>query len=276
MAERMTRDAGDPRVAYFDHGGQRVTVRLVDPRVPRSGKLSPLAGSIFQVPPDGPTRDPVIVTGWIVPARFEAHGLLPGVVRYSIGQDRAAPFRVVIGDLATSGPDAARVTAWAWRDVPLGKLLRAALLIATADVRYTPPKSGTYYATGRDTKWRDAWGRARPVALRGRAHDRDLVRLVTGRRPKRGDVAHYLSPVALREVAREYAAAPPQADRPGVGIEAWIGARTQRAPGTVRRQITEARKRGYLVDDVPSIAARRAQRAAERKAFDKARKARRR
>jgi hypothetical protein len=68
-------------------------------------------------------------------------------------------------------------------------------------------------------------------------------------------VAHYLSPAALREVAREYAMAPPQDARPGVGIETWIGARTLIAP-------------------VPSIAARRAQRAAERKAYAAARKAR--
>jgi hypothetical protein len=297
----MTRDAGDPRVAYFDHGGRRVTVRLVDPQVPRSGKLSPRTRVIAQVPPAGPTREPVVVTGWVAPATFEAHGLTPGLVRFTISPNNPFAPWIVIRDLAIAASDPRFVPAWKWRDVPLGKLLRAALLIATADVRYTPSKPGTTairVMVGRDertnpptpiyvdrkghrltrdsprAKWRAASPRIQAIALGGRAHDRDLSYLETGRRPKRGDVAHYLSPAALREVAREYAMAPPQDARPGVGIETWIGARTRRAPGTVRRQITEARRRGYLIAPVPSIAARRAQRAAGRKAYAAARKAR--
>lgn len=301
MTQRMLRDLGDPRVAYFDHGRRRVTVRLVDPKVPRTGKLSPRTQVVAQVPPVGPTRSPVIVTGWVAPATFEAHGLAPGLVRFTIARNNPITAWIVIRDLTIEATDPLFVPSWSMRDVPLGKLLRAALLCATADVRCTPPKPGTvairvavldestnpptvrwvtrqgHHITARSTRAEVVAAQHRfvAIALRGRANDRDLAQLATGRRPKRADVPHFLSPAALRKVASLYVEAPPQGQRPGVSIEEWIGDRAGGAPGTVRRQITEARRRGYITAAVPGKA-RRAERAAERKAFDKARKARKR
>lgn len=283
MAERMTRDAGDARVAYFSHGGRRVTVRLVDPKVGPNGKLPPDTLAVCQGVPGSASRDPVLVTGWVTPAHFEAIGLpRVGTVRYSIGRDNPFTVRLVIHDLSVTAAPPPYAVPWSMRDVPMGKLLRAALMVATCEVRYTPGKPGRdrIIVDGKsmpshriivDGKWNgrvrytDAFGRLEPLRLGGRAEDRDLAQLATGVRPKRGSVPHFLSPAALREVARYYAEAPPQADRPGLPVEMWIGQRTHRAPGTVRRQITEARARGFIVANTPSTKAHRDRRAASRR-----------
>jgi hypothetical protein len=260
MARIIGRDTDDLRVAHLEHKGARLTVRLVDPQVSIDGRdLRPDSPVIAEGVEHHPDRE-MTVRGWLAPSRFAVEGLEHLRVTFSLAP--SSPFGgrplLAVTDLVVEHASPFR-RPWSLAEIPpVEVLLGAAGMIASVWVIRKPgpfpggATSHTFRISHDDTpamrrkvrrEFERAQGEFRVVGLVEAFTASDLEGITTkGRR----DLPKWDSTVALREVARIYAEAYRDGARPLKPIEEYIADRNHRAPGTVRRQITEARKRGFI------------------------------
>lgn len=262
MARIIGRDTDDLTVAHLEHKGARLSVRLIDPQVSSDGRdLRPDSPVIAEGVEHHPGRE-MTVRGWLVPSRFAVEGLEGLRVTFSLVQ--SGPFGgrplLAVTDLLVGHPEPSwGRRAWSITEIPpVDVLLEAAGMLASVWVIRKPgpfpdgATSHTIRISRDDTpamrrkamrEWKRLLGEFRVVGLIEAFTASDLEGITTkGRR----DLPKWDSTVALREVARIYAEAYRDGARPLKPIEEYIADRNHRAPGTVRRQITEARKRGFI------------------------------
>lgn len=219
--------------AIGKHGGKEFVVTMIQPKVSSDGKRWPKSAQFARR--IGTTEVPTDVHGIFLPATFEVSGLT-----------RPVTFSIGVSNILTNTPITIATLRIGHSDNPWGigslgdndiprpsALVRAALKAAAIIVTVSPGDGfgeGVILAVGANTR-------------------RDEMHMLLGERRKLrqpGEAELWDSPAMLRAVAREYKAAPAKSERPGVGIEKYIGGVLRSAPGTVRRQITLARKSGLL------------------------------
>lgn len=272
------RDAVDRRVVQIAHRGQWFTVRLISPSVSADGRdIHPEERVIREAEI---IRDrAVIVRGWLIPSRFEVLGRDGLYVTFTLeASDPLGSMPIVVSSLevrqvrrverSERSARALGLVEWSFADLPpLERLRDAALQIASVWVRLLVPSGSPRISTDmspeelRDAheEWR-RWDETASLEVLGLADsftrsDRDLL---TGKTPR--DLPPFDSAQALREVARLYEEAYRDGARPNAPIIHYIATRTFRATGTVRRQIAEARKRGFIVEAQPPRRASKTQR----------------
>jgi hypothetical protein len=244
MTRRTSRNQTDLRATSFEHRGNTVTVRLVNPEASADGRhIRPDAGTIHE----HTSGREVIVRGWLIPSTFEATGIGKLVVRFTLLPSNPLTLvPLVIGAMEIENPGPYR-PAWNTADIPIRKIERAAITVSTVWIRRRP---GPPMPDGtRIRMWSEEhrrWiGTNEVISLANALTQYDLDRLrgktPSGRPP-------WDSHQALALVARHYQAAKSDESRI-VTIEQYIGALTFTPAGTVRRQITEARRRGYIASD---------------------------
>lgn len=272
MAKQAKRTKDDARVAYLDHRGKRLTVRLIVPNVSSDGRdIHPDAPVLARNVPHFPGRS-FIVEGLLVPSTFEVEGIGGLRITFDLVKEHPLTDRLVVSHLEVTHTDPVTRLAWNLPDLPSIERLRStAISLAAVVVRRTPgplPGGATRHefrptpdmtpAERRkvEREWKRAYGKTEVIALASQVSEWDRAAL-EGKR--RRDLPPWDSADALREVARHYTEAYRDGARPLKPIERHIADQTHRAPGTVRRQITEARKRGYIAE---SVSPRRATKAA--------------
>lgn len=276
MAKQITRAKDDARVAYLDHRGKRLTMRLIAPNVSSDGRdIHPDTNVLCQVVEQHPGRS-FIVNGVLTPSTFEVTGLEGLRITFDLAISNPLAPHLVVSHLEVTHADPRWRREWNLSELPSIERLRAvAIELAAVVVRRTPgPLPGgamrhEFRVTADMTpaerrkverEWKRAYGKTEVIALASKVSEWDRAAL-EGKR--RRDLPPWDSAEALREVARYYAEAYRGGARPLKPIEQHIADRNHRAPGTVRRQITEARKRGYIAEN---IAPRRAVKSAGTKA----------
>ena len=278
MARHIRRDAADRRVARIAHRGEWVTVRLVSPTVSADGRdIHPEERVIREA--DIPRDREVIIRGWLIPSRFEVIGRDGLYTTFALdASDPLGALPIVISSLevrqvrrverSERSTRALGLVDWSLADLPpLERLREAALQIASVWVRVLLPSGSPMISTEMTAdelrvaheEWRrwDETARLEVIGLADALTRSDLDGL-TGKTAR--DLPPFDSAYALREVARLYEEAYRDGARPNAPIIHYIAARNFRATGTVRRQIAEARKRGYIVEAHPPRRASKSQR----------------
>jgi hypothetical protein len=211
----------------------------------------------------------VIVRGWLVPSTFEVTGRDGLNVTFAIDASHpSAIIPIVVTAVQISQFHRVEKTAksvralpyleWDWSELPPIEVLRdAALILASVWVRIIIPSGSKRISTKMSsaemataiTEWRE-WDKSARLEVIGLADaiTRADLSLLQGHST---DLPPFDSAIALREVARLYDEAYRDGDRPNAPIEHYIANRTYRAVGTVRRQITMARERGFIVETRP-------------------------
>ena len=263
------RSSTDARSLQIKHRHRVFDVRIVSPEISADGRdIHPSAKVIRES--EIPLDREVIVRGWLVPATFEVTGRDGVAVTFAI--DTAYPpaggpiviSAVQISQRRQIARDESSLRAmplieWGWPDLPPVEALRdAAITLASVWVRIRVPSGGWRIssemtpdemaaAVTAQREWMEA-AKLEVIGLANAIPRADLD-LLTGRQSKK--LPPFDSAMALREVARLYEEAYRDGGRPIAPIESYIANRTYRAVGTVRRQITMARERGYIVDTAP-------------------------
>lgn len=262
MATPNTRTSADARVAHLDHGGKRLTVRLVSPIVSSDGRdIRPDTPVVCDLVPHFPGRS-MIVNGWAVPSTFEVEGIEHLRLTFDLVSSNPLTLRpLAVTNLRVEHLDPVWRQEWKLTDLPpVPKLLAVAIGLAAVVVRRTPgtfPGGADRY-TFRITAEMSVAERRKVERQMRKAHGTtEVIGLASGVSPsdraalegkRRRDVPRWDSAEALRQVAKIYTEAYRDGGRPLKPIERHIADQTHRAPGTVRRQITEARKRGYIAE----------------------------
>ena len=269
MARHIRRDTTDRRVARVSHRGKTFEVRLIAPSVSADGRdIHPSEKVIREA--EIPRDRAVIVRGWLIPSTFEVLGRDGLYVTFTLdASDPVGRMPIVITSLevrqirgvdrSESSVRARPLVEWSLSDLPSLDLLRdAALTIAAVWVRVLLPSGSPRISTdmtaeemrAASAEWR-RWDEAARLEVLGLADaiSRSDLDGLTGKTAS--DLPPFDSAPALKEVARHYEEAYRDGARPNAPIEHYIAARTFRATGTVRRQIAEARKRGYIVEARP-------------------------
>lgn len=246
------RSSTDARSLQIKHRHRVFDVRIVSPEISADGRdIHPSAKVVRES--EIPLDREVIVRGWLVPATFEVTGRDGLAVTFAI--DTAIPSAggpIVISAVQISqrrqitrdevSTRAMPLVEWGWPDLPPVEALRdAAITLASVWVRIRVPSGGV------TREWMAA-AKLEVIGLANAIPRADLD-LLTGRQSKK--LPPFDSAMALREVARLYEEAYRDGGRPIAPIESYIANRTYRAVGTVRRQITMARERGFIVDTAP-------------------------
>jgi len=250
MTRRTSRNNSDLRVATFAHRGNTVTVRLISPEVSPNGRHIRRDTPIIN---EDTGSLPVIVRGWLVPSTFEVTGIGNLVIRFTLGTSNPLTRVPLVIDSMEIVNGGTWRPAWNPADIPHIKLERAAITLATVWIRRKPgPRfTGRLHidATMSPAERKAALapltraiGTSEVIGLAASITQYDLDKL-RGKRPT--GRAPWDDHSVLREVARHYAAAKSDPNRT-VTIEEYIGNITFAPIGTVRRQITEARKRNYI------------------------------
>lgn len=263
------RSPTDARSIQIKHRHRVFDVRIVSPEISADGRdIHPNASVIREA--EIPRDRAVIVRGWLVPATFEVTGRDGLAVTFAIDTAHPSPsLPIVISAVQISqrrqiartetSTRAMPLIEWEWSDLPPVEVLRdAAVTLASVWVRVLLPSGSPRISSEMTpeetatavTAWRE-WDKAAKLEVIGMASaiPRADLDLLTGRESKK--LPPFDSATALREVARLYEEAYRDGGRPIAPIERYIANRTFRAVGTVRRQITMARERGYIVDVVP-------------------------
>lgn len=261
MTRRTSRNQTDLRATSFEHRGNTVTVRLINPEASADGRhIRPDATTVHE----RTSGREVIIRGWLIPSTFEATGIGGLVVRFTL--ERSNPLTnvpLVVGamEIANDGPWR---PSWDTADIPIRKIERAAITLATVWIRRKPgppmPRTNIRLAEmtpaqrrQAETTMTRAYGTSEVIALANALTQYDLDRL-RGKKPS--GRPPWDSHQALAEVARHYEAAKSDESRI-VTIEQYIGALTFTPAGTIRRQITAAIKRGYIESVKPQRKRRR-------------------
>lgn len=263
------RSPTDARTLQIKHRHRVFDVRIVSPEISADGRdIHPSARVIREA--EIPRDRAVIVRGWLVPATFEVTSGDGLAVTFAIDTaDPSANRPIVISAVQISqrrqvirtatSARAMPLVEWEWSDLPPVEVLRdAAVTLASVWVRVLLPSGSPRISSDMTaeetaaavTAWRE-WDKAAKLEVIGLASaiPRADLDLLTGREPRK--LPPFDSAAALREVARLYEEAYRDGGRPIAPIERYIANRTFRAVGTVRRQITMARERGYIVDAAP-------------------------
>lgn len=265
---KLRRSSTDKRLVSLTHNGRSFDVRLTNPQVSADGRdIHPDAQVIREM--DVPRDREVIVRGWLVPSTFEVSGRDGLNVTFAIdASDPSGITPIVVTAVQISQAHRVEKTAksiralpyleWDWSELPPIEVLRdAALILASVWVRIVIPSGNKRVSTEMSsaelataiTEWRewDKSARLEVVGLADAITRADLAHL----RGQSHDLPPFDSAIALREVARLYEEAYRDGGRPNAPIEHYIANRTFRAVGTVRRQITMARERGFIVETRP-------------------------
>lgn len=255
MTRRTSRNHSDPRIATFTHRGNTVTMRLISPEVSPDGRHIRRDAPVIHEggPLDGKS---VIVRGWLVPSTFEVTGLGNLVIRFTLAASNPLTRVPLVIDAMEITNAGIWRPAWNTADIPHDKLEREAIALATVWIRRKPgpPFVGRVHIDAKMTPAKRkaamrpltrAYGTNEVIGLAAAITQYDLDKL-RGKKPR--GRAPWDSAEVLREVARHYSAAKSDPERT-VPIEEYIGNLTFAPAGTVRRQITAARKRGYITGD---------------------------
>lgn len=232
----------------------KITITMIDPVVSADGLSFPNRAMVRYETPATENDDPIMVIGNFVPATFTVTGWRYPITfttaahienRHNFTQLKINDFTIHAG--GENMPPMASTELV--RDLPIGRMLRAAAMISSFVATTKPrklelPNKTIYPARG-------FVGNSVGLEIIEVGADIlpiDLIEMVSGsRKTKRENKPAHTSLTALNEIAKWYKRAPKKlSDRNGLKLNEWIASKTLGNKNTIQKQITLAFNAGLI------------------------------
>ena len=246
---RKSKSARDVRTKTIG----KLTITMIDPAMSADGLSIPSRAMVRYETPATKNDDPITVIGNFVPATFTVTGW-----RYPITFTTAAHIRphnftqLKIDDFTIHAGDEnlpPMASTELVRDLPIGRILKAAVMISSF-VANTRPR-GIKISNKTIYPARGHIGSSAGLEIIEVGADIlpvDLIEMVSGsRKTKRENKPAHTSLAALKEIAKFYKQAPKKlSDRNGLKLNEWIASKTLGNKNTIQKQITLAADAGLI------------------------------